>query len=95
MLPSLLARSATRSAVLTTQRRNMAGGGFPYKMSAKKNKFVEEWNGRREITEQAFVADAKKTRQILWFGVAIPYFIYWVSRHEFEVRGDPKYKDMI
>ena len=32
----------------------MGGGAFNDTMHVRKNKFVEEWNGRREITEQAF-----------------------------------------
>jgi hypothetical protein len=39
---------------VTIYRRGMAGA-YPADMACKKNKFIEEWNGQREITEKRFV----------------------------------------
>lgn len=32
-------------------------GAFPASMTVKKNKYMEEWNGKREITEKTFGVD--------------------------------------
>lgn len=60
----------------------------------KKNKFVEEWNGRREITEKAFNVDGKNAMRIVFYAVAVPYFFYSWTRKEFVMKGDRRYKDM-
>lgn len=63
-------------------RRAMGGGNFPYSFGVRKNKFVEEWNGRREMTERAFHVDAKKVPPLLFYCVAFPYFLYSISSTE-------------
>jgi hypothetical protein len=67
------------------------GDGF----HVHKNKYIEELNGRREITEQAFEFDYKKAlRAFFWVGL-LPYGIYAWTRDEFKNRGDRRYKDCI
>ena len=77
----------------------MAGGLYPSKMSINKNKYIEEWNGLREITETNFVVDSKIIRQWLLWGLFIPYSFYWIAKDDLENRykttGDVRYKEMI
>lgn len=70
----------------------MGDGPYTDAMHVKKNKFVEEWNGRREITEQAFEVGPKNIVSILVCCLAIPYGIYTMTRNELMERGDPRYK---
>lgn len=60
----------------------------------KKNKFVEEWNGRREITEKAFEVDQAKIPSILVCLVLIPGGIYYWTKAEFASKGDRRYKEL-
>eukprot|EP00545_Synedropsis_sp_CCMP1620_P006460 CAMPEP_0119013820 /NCGR_PEP_ID=MMETSP1176-20130426/9050_1 /TAXON_ID=265551 /ORGANISM="Synedropsis recta cf, Strain CCMP1620" /LENGTH=72 /DNA_ID=CAMNT_0006966939 /DNA_START=135 /DNA_END=353 /DNA_ORIENTATION=+ len=69
-------------------------GGYPSNLKVKKNKFVEEWNGRREITEKAFTMDVGKVPTIFITLVVIPAGIYYWVRGEFQARGDRRYKNM-
>jgi hypothetical protein len=71
----------------------MAGGPFPESLNVHKNKFVEEWNGRREITEMAFSLDQKKVPMVILTCVLVPYFFYAQSKAEFQSRGDRRYKE--
>ncbi|KAL3791954.1 hypothetical protein ACHAWO_009469 [Cyclotella atomus] len=73
-------------------RRNMGDGPYTDAMHVKKNKFVEEWNGRREITEQAFEVGPKNIITLLVTCVGIPYGVYYMTRTELIARGDPRYK---
>ena len=75
-------------------RRSMGGGPFPYGLNVKKNKFVEEWNGRREITEKSFSASADNVATILFYCVVIPYGIYSLGRSELSKTGGRRYKEM-
>jgi hypothetical protein len=70
----------------------MGDGPFTDAMHVKKNKFVEEWNGRREITEQAFEVGPKNIISILVCVVAIPYGIYQLTRTELIHKKDPRYE---
>jgi hypothetical protein len=72
-------------------RRTMAGG-FPSKLKVKKNKFVEEWNGKREITEKTFTLDQEKLPAVLVTLVLIPWGIYTLVRAEMATTGDRHYK---
>ena len=65
-------------------RRGMAGGPIPARYKVTKNKFVEEWNGRREITEKAFVCDAKMAANLFLYVVALPYGAYVLTRSEYD-----------
>ncbi|KAL3757122.1 hypothetical protein ACHAWU_002961 [Discostella pseudostelligera] len=80
------------AAPATPQRRNLGHGPFTDAMHVKKNKFVEEWNGRREITEQAFEVNLSNLPAILFCCVLFPYGIYASSRAELMRKGDPRYK---
>ena len=73
----------------------MAGGPIPYSYKVKKNKYVEEWNGRREITEKSFTADVGKVASIFFYVVVLPYGIYTLTRSEFHSKGDRRYKDCV
>jgi hypothetical protein len=75
-------------------RRGMAGG-FPADMAVKKNKFVEEWNGQREITERSFsVGFAEAPALIIWV-ILVPYGVYTWVRAEFLNGTDRRYKDIV
>mmetsp|Transcript_7560 Transcript_7560/g.10841 ORF Transcript_7560/g.10841 Transcript_7560/m.10841 type:complete len:95 (+) Transcript_7560:103-387(+) len=89
-----LATRATRTAVQLQQKRSMGGGPYPYALNVRKNKFVEEWNGRREITEKSFDADGSTIPWILTLCVAIPYAFYAVSKDELSKTGGRRYKKM-
>lgn len=78
----------------TYHRRRMAGGPFPERMNAHKNKFVEEWNGRREITELKFKVTPQNAPIVFISCVAIPFFFYAQSKAEFQSRGDRRYKEL-
>lgn len=73
----------------------MGGGPFPSGLNVKKNKFVEEWNGRREITEHAFSMDQAKIPSVFMMCFLFPYGVYVWTRSEFESIGDRRYKDMV
>ena len=75
-------------------RRTMAGG-FPSKLRVKKNKFVEEWNGKREITEKSFKFDQEKYPSVLVTLIFIPLGIYLLVRREMATTGDRRYKNTI
>mmetsp|Transcript_18245 Transcript_18245/g.37014 ORF Transcript_18245/g.37014 Transcript_18245/m.37014 type:complete len:97 (+) Transcript_18245:635-925(+) len=85
---------AGRTAATKTQRRNMAGGGFDHRYGVNKNKFVEEWNGRREITELAFEFDAKNSFNVFFFGAVIPYGMYSLFHSELKRTGGRRYQDI-
>eukprot|EP00579_Thalassiosira_antarctica_P004440 CAMPEP_0201882842 /NCGR_PEP_ID=MMETSP0902-20130614/14720_1 /ASSEMBLY_ACC=CAM_ASM_000551 /TAXON_ID=420261 /ORGANISM="Thalassiosira antarctica, Strain CCMP982" /LENGTH=75 /DNA_ID=CAMNT_0048411481 /DNA_START=105 /DNA_END=332 /DNA_ORIENTATION=+ len=70
----------------------MGSGGFTDKMHVKKNKYVEEWNGRREITEMAFEVNPGTLPAILFFAGVVPFGIYSLTRRELIIKGDPRYK---
>jgi len=56
--------------------------------------YVEEWNGRREITEKSFRVTGKTLPSILMLGVVFPFAVYAVCRSELEKTGGRRYKDM-
>lgn len=69
-------------------------GGFPSNLKVKKNKFVEEWNGRREITEKAFEVDQAKLPSIIALLMIFPAGIYYWTKAEFASKGDRRYKNL-
>eukprot|EP00934_Nitzschia_sp_Nitz4_P004954 Nitzschia sp. Nitz4//scaffold41_size133979//8362//8765//NITZ4_003326-RA/size133979-snap-gene-0.96-mRNA-1//1//CDS//3329551407//4944//frame0 len=77
------------------QQRGMAGGPISYSYKVKKNGFIEEWNGKREITERTFEATYQNTLGILFCVVVIPYGVYSLTRAEFQSKGDRRYKDCV
>jgi hypothetical protein len=70
-------------------------GGYPADMAVKKNKFIEEWNGKREITERSFVLDSAGAPILVIFLMVIPYGIYTLARSEFLKKGDRRYKNIL
>ncbi len=73
----------------------MAGGPYPANLGVKKNKFVEEWNGRREITEKSFRASGKTIPWIIGLTIIFPYGVYAITRDELEKTGGRRYRDMV
>lgn len=73
----------------------MAGGPIPANYKVKKNKFIEEWNGRREITERTFEATTETVMSLIFYVVVLPYGIYALTRGEFQSKGDRRYKDCV
>lgn len=77
-----------------TLRRGMAGA-YPADMACKKNKYIEEWNGQREITEKSFSVGFADVPTLFIFGILIPYGMYTWSRSEFLSGTDRRYKDIL
>ncbi|KAL7426204.1 hypothetical protein ACHAXM_000371 [Skeletonema potamos] len=95
MIGKFVARCGLRAATQTvtrTQRRKMGDGPFTDAMHVKKNKYVEEWNGRREITEKAFEVGPDNLPAILFCVFVFPFGIYTFTRRELIIKGDPRYK---
>ena len=76
-------------------RRQMGGGPFPYNLNVRKNKFIEEWNGRREITEKSWTASGKNIPWVVFMTIVFPYGTYALFKSELEKTGGPRYKDMV
>jgi len=95
MIPSILTpRTARMAAQKAIQRRGMAGGFNPT-MKVKKNKFMEEWNGKREITERSFAVESDSAPTLIFYVLVIPYGAYTWSRSEFLSKGDRRYKELV
>ena len=71
----------------------MGDGPFSDTLGVRKNKYVEEWNGRREITEKAFEVNPDSLPAIILMCVVFPYGIYHFTRKELIIKGDPRYKN--
>lgn len=69
-------------------------GGFPADMAVKKNKFIEEWNGTREITTEKFQINFEDVPTLLVWVILFPYAIYTSIRLEFIESGAHRYKDV-
>ena len=69
-------------------------GGFDPKMAVVKNKFVEEWNGQREITNLTFKFSPADVSKFLIYCVLVPYSFYTGVRKEFLLNDDPNYHDI-
>lgn len=70
----------------------MGDGPFTDAMHVKKNKYVEEWNGRREITEKAFEVGPDNLPAIFLCVFVFPFTVYTFTRRELIIKGDPRYK---
>lgn len=75
-------------------RRTMAGGFNP-KMAVQKNKYLEAWNGKREITEKSFQVNENNTHLFVLWILVFPYGVYTWTRSEFLSRGDRRYKELV
>jgi hypothetical protein len=73
--------------------RGMAGA-FPSKYAVKKNIFIEEWNGKREITEKSFEMGYAQVPTFIIYCLVFPYGIYTLTRTEFLKGTDRRYKDV-
>ena len=71
----------------------MAGGEYA-DMAVKKNKYMEEWNGRREITTESFEMKFKDVSKLIIWVILFPYGIYTAVRTEFIRSGARRYKDV-
>lgn len=69
-------------------------GAYPAEMAVKKNKFIEEWNGQREITNLTFEMSVGDVGTLLTYVVLVPLGIYVWSRSELQNRGDRRYKEV-
>ncbi|CAM9315273.1 unnamed protein product [Heterosigma akashiwo] len=95
MAPSILGQAFRKSAL----KKGLSSAApllRPYARASirglKKNAFVEEWNGKREITEQTFTYTGQTTRSLLmWMGV-FPAFVYVMTKGELEKRDASKGK---
>lgn len=75
-------------------RRTMAGG-HPAKMAIKKNMYLEEWNGKREITERTFEINGIDIPRLVFFVMIVPFGIYSWSRSELiNAQRDHRYKEV-
>jgi hypothetical protein len=70
-------------------------GGFPADMAVKKNKFMEEWNGQREITDLSFQLNFENAPTLIFYLMIVPYGIYTWCRSEFINGTDRRYKDVV
>jgi hypothetical protein len=68
--------------------------GYPASYGVKKNKYVEEWNGKREITEKTFGIEFNSAPTLFFYLVVVPYGIYTWSRSELINSGDRRYQDI-
>ena len=73
-------RGALRAAPRAAPRRRMGG-----LTNVKKNAHVEEWNGRREITEKTFdVGRPRTVATLLATIVAFPFVVHHIVKSELE-----------
>jgi hypothetical protein len=72
----------------------MAGGGMDHRMGVKKNKLIEEWTGRREITEQAFSVNASNVKALFLTCVVFPVGVFYFTKQELNDQGGRRYKQV-
>lgn len=74
-------------------------GRFPADMPVKKNIYMEEWNGMREITEKIFEVNFENAPVSILYAILFPYAVYTLTRDEFLARAesedDPRFKHVI
>lgn len=73
--------------------RKFAGGPWSHKMDVKKNKFVEEWNGRREMTEHSFELSRKNVPTLILTCLILPGLVWKCVSQELHATGGPKFQD--
>jgi|TARA_B110000971_G_C19768066_1_gene389540 hypothetical protein len=64
-------------------------------MGLQKNKFVEEWNGKREMTEKSFELGPSNVPILLLTVVAAPCFVAYWTGDEMNQRPEFAGKTMI
>jgi hypothetical protein len=75
-------------------RRTFAKKGFPADFAVKKNIFIEEWNGKREITNLTFKFRAEDIPTFLFLIILFPYGLYTVARMDLHNGGDRRFKEL-
>jgi hypothetical protein len=66
-------------------------GGFDHKMGFHKNKYIEEWTGRREITEQGFSVNSSNIFSIIMSVVVFPVVVFVATKAELRQKGGRRY----
>ena len=61
-------------------------------MGIQKNKFVEEWDGRRKTTEKSFTLSSKNVGWLIGTCMVFPLFVGWWTGKEMETREEYKGK---
>lgn len=64
-------------------------------MAVKKNIYMEEWNGKREITEKTFAVNFEDVPVLVIFLMFVPYGIYTWTRSELINSGDRRYQELV
>eukprot|EP00593_Proboscia_inermis_P004793 CAMPEP_0171322208 /NCGR_PEP_ID=MMETSP0816-20121228/114815_1 /TAXON_ID=420281 /ORGANISM="Proboscia inermis, Strain CCAP1064/1" /LENGTH=68 /DNA_ID=CAMNT_0011820625 /DNA_START=675 /DNA_END=881 /DNA_ORIENTATION=- len=64
-------------------------------MGVHKNKYVEEWTGRREITEKAFQVDSSNIKELILMCIIIPVGIFQSVKSELKKTGGRHYDVMM
>lgn len=70
-------------------------GAYPADMAVKKNIFLEEWNGKREITNLTFHVSSNEVPTLMLYLMVVPFGIYKWCRSEFVNGTDRRYKDIV
>jgi len=64
------------------------------KMGVHKNKMIEEWTGRREITELEFSVNASNIKALFLTCIVFPVGVYFATKSELEQHGGRRYKQV-
>mmetsp|Transcript_50657 Transcript_50657/g.122222 ORF Transcript_50657/g.122222 Transcript_50657/m.122222 type:complete len:97 (+) Transcript_50657:74-364(+) len=95
LLSSTVRRVVKPTAIRSVNKQYLSGGPIPARYKVKKNKFVEEWNGKRKITKKTFTVAPPMAANLLLYVVAVPLGFYTLTRAEFQSKGDRRYKDCV
>mmetsp|Transcript_28481 Transcript_28481/g.59457 ORF Transcript_28481/g.59457 Transcript_28481/m.59457 type:complete len:91 (+) Transcript_28481:162-434(+) len=82
----ICSRASTHAAVhfYFASRRHM--GGFPSSMKIKKNMVLEEWNGKREMTEKTWELNFSDLPMAFITMFLFPFGVYASTRAELKTR---------
>ena len=69
-------------------------GGFPPNWRVKKNMFMEEWNGKREVSDKIFEFDSNAVPTFVFGLIVFPVGLYYMARWEFQKRDPRRFKDV-
>mmetsp|Transcript_1523 Transcript_1523/g.2081 ORF Transcript_1523/g.2081 Transcript_1523/m.2081 type:complete len:96 (+) Transcript_1523:37-324(+) len=93
MMRTSVSRAGRLALSRSGARRRMGGGPFNHEFDVHKSKLVEEWNGRRELTDIVFQVNMGKLPHIFAWLVGFPYFVYWMSKTESKKYDPRRYKE--
>jgi hypothetical protein len=68
---------------------------YPGDMAVHKNKYIEEWNGAREVTEEKFQFTWENAPTVFLSGFGFPFLVYWVTRSDLKQNGDYHFDDLL